>query len=155
MEKEKITIRSYDKKDWNRLVEVYDAARKEELRWAKCERAFVSLNENSIYERLFQHKVCVACIERKIVGFSAYTKDELAWLYVDPAYARRGVGRILTQYVVEHAPKRPLHVEVLAGNVPAHKLYESFGFQPVKTACGMMPGKEEVEVVVDCMQRIF
>lgn len=155
MEKEKITIRSYEEKDWNQLIEVHDAARKEELRWAKCEQAFVSLKEDSIRERLFQHEICVACMEEKIVGFSAYTEDELAWLYVDPAYAKRGVGSILTQYVIEHASKRPLNVQVLEGNLPARKLYEAFGFQLVRTACGIMPGKEEVEVVVECMQRIF
>lgn len=147
-----IKIRNYEEKDWNRLIEVHDAARMEELRWAKCEEAFVSLREKVIWERLFQYEICVACIEENIVGFCAYAQEELAWLYIDPAYACQGVGRTLSEYVIQHTSRRPLHVEVLAGNEPARRLYESCGFQLEKQACGIMPGKEEVEVIVECME---
>lgn len=150
---ESVNIRGYEEKDWNRLMEVHDAARMEELRWAKCECAFVPLKEKVIRERLFQYEICVACIQEKVVGFCAYSQDELAWLYVDPAYAHQGIGRTLSDYVIEHTSKRPLHVEVLAENEPARRLYESCGFQLAKKACGIMPGKEEVEVIVECMER--
>ena len=44
-----------------------------------------------------------------------------------PAYARRGIGKTLLQYVAQRT-ERPLKIEVLAGNVPALRLYQSMGF---------------------------
>lgn len=96
-------------------------------------------------EGLFEDTVIVAERAGKVVGFAAYCADELAWLYVDPACARQGVGRALGRYVLAHTA-RPVWIEVLAGNQPALALYRALGFTEVETASGRMPGNEAFAV---------
>lgn len=80
-----------------------------------------------------------AMVERQsgeMVGQAGITwqdcEGELAWLYVDPSRARRGIHT----------------VEVLKGNEPARKLYESLGFSAGQTLRGRMPGNEQFAVEV-------
>ena len=90
--------------------------------------------------------------EGRVCGFAAYADEELAWLYVDPDYMRRGIGSALVRHVIEHTYKRPLCIEVLKGNTPAIRLYESMGFHTTKLCSGKMPGNENFSVTVHCMQ---
>lgn len=147
------TIRNYEEKDWPRLMEIHDAARKMELQHAGLEQAFVPLEIAAEREGLFEYTVCVACEGENVVGFVAYAEDELAWLYVDPACMHCGIGKSLVNYVLEHDVERPLLIEVLEGNIPAVKLYESCGFEIRETASGVMPGNEEFAVRAYVMQK--
>lgn len=92
----------------------------------------------------------VAELEDKVVGFAAYSDDELAWLYVAPDCQRKGVGRTLVQYVT--GQNRPMCVEVLTGNTPARSLYESEGFRLQETLHGQMPGNESFTVSAWALQ---
>ncbi|MDO4355928.1 MAG: GNAT family N-acetyltransferase [Clostridia bacterium] len=148
-----INIREYREADWTRVEAIHDAARPMELKNAHLEAAFVPLKQAAVNEGLFEYEVRVAEIDGEVCGFVAYMEEELAWLYVDPAQMRRGVGRALVQYVLDHTRTRPLNIEVLAGNTPALKLYEAMGFHTVKVLSGKMPGKESFQVTVHCMQR--
>ena len=85
------------------------------------------------------HRTLVAVLSGEIAGFAACTQEELAWLYVDPAHFRKGVGRVLG--------------EVLSGNAPAKALYARLGFVTAATERGRMPGNEAFSVQVDCMER--
>lgn len=137
-----ISIRPYEPRDWPRLMEIHDAARKLELRLAGLDDAFIPLERAAENEGLFEYTVCVACVEDTVAGFAAYVEGELAWLYVDPVHMRRGIGRVLILYALRHTRTRPVLVEVLTGNEPARKLYEACGFRLVETASGQMPGNE-------------
>ena len=136
-----IVIRDYRKEDWPRLQAIHDAARRDELRLAELEEAFLPLAVAAELEGLFDYTVRVACLEGTAAGFSAFAEGELAWLYVDPALSRRGIGTRLVQDALEHLG-RPVTVEVLAGNDPARLLYERCGFRWVETVSGRMPGNE-------------
>ena len=94
-----IIIRPYRDADWPRLCAIHDAARQTELALAGLPNAFLPLEIAAQREGLFSYTVRVAELDGQAAGFAAFTNDELAWLYVDPALARRGVGRAL----VEHA----------------------------------------------------
>ena len=153
MHSEKITVRPYGKNDWLRLTEIHDSARKIELHLANLDDAFVPLEKAAENEGLFDYTVDVALLGEKIAGFSAYSDEELAWLYVDPAYARRGVGRALIEEALRNEPGIN-SVEVLVGNLPARKLYEKTGFELVSTESGQMPGNESFKVTVWCMKKI-
>lgn len=48
---------------------------------------------------------------------------------------RKGIGKALVEYVAQRT-KRPLTIEVLAGNVPALGLYQSMGFSVSRTSLG-------------------
>ena len=91
---ENLTIRPYRPEDWSRLAAVHDDARLQELRLAGLEEAFLPLEIAAERENLFDYTLRVAEWDGQIAGFAAYTEDELAWLYVDPAYMRRGIGSV-------------------------------------------------------------
>ncbi|HWR19720.1 MAG TPA: GNAT family N-acetyltransferase [Clostridia bacterium] len=146
-----ISVRPYKPQDWPRIEQIHDAARKHELRLAGLDDAFVPLEQAAVSEGLFDYTVCVACLNDMVVGFSAYSLDELAWLYVDPAYMRCGVGSALVRHVVHHT-KRPLELEVLTGNDPALRLYETCGFRQIRTQSGKMPGNESFHVTVHVLK---
>ena len=140
-----IMIRDYRQEDWPRLKSIHDTARRDELRLAGLDAAFLPLAVAADREGLFQYTVRVAWLEGTAAGFSAFADNELAWLYVDPALSRRGVGTRLVQDALEHL-ERPVSIEVLAGNDPARRLYERCGFRLIETVSGRMPGNESFPV---------
>lgn len=148
-----IIIRDYKQQDWSHIEEIHDSARKIELHLAGLDDAFVPLEQAAVDEGLFDYTVCVALINDNVVGFVAYSDDEIAWLYVSPDSMRQGVGKSLIMYVIENTTQRQLGLEVLAGNNPALHLYEAMGFETTETCSGMMPGNESFEVTVHCMQQ--
>lgn len=147
-----ITVRPYRSEDWNDVEAVHDAARRTELKLANLEAAFVPLKEAAVSEGLFDYTVLVAERDGKVLGFTAYAGDELAWLYVDPAHHGQGVGTALVRQVLVENTARPMSIEVLCGNEPARGLYEKFGFRMVRTASGVMPGNERFAVSAWCMK---
>lgn len=140
-----IVIRDYRQEDWPRLRSIHDAARRDELRLAGLEAAFLPLAVAAEREGLFDYTVRTAWLEGTAAGFSAFAGNELAWLYVDPALSRRGVGTRLVQDALERL-ERPVSIEVLAGNDPARRLYERCGFRLIETVSGRMPGNESFPV---------
>ena len=112
-----LAIRKYEALDWERLQAIHDAARRNELALAGLEAAFLPLAVAAEREGLFDYQVAVAELDGEAAGFAAYSEEELAWLYVDPAMSRRGVGRALGRYALERMG-RPAAVEVLRGNEP-------------------------------------
>lgn len=151
---EGIVIREYQQEDWPRLIEIHDNARVVELQLAGLSDAFIPLAEAAFKEGLFDYNVCVALVNDKVLGFVAYSDDELAWLYVDPLYKSQGIGKCLAKYVVENTAKRPFCVEVLEKNEPAIHLYKSMGFETIDICSGEMPGNESFHVTVCCMQKL-
>jgi ribosomal-protein-alanine N-acetyltransferase len=53
---------------------------------------------------------------------------EIHTIGVDPAYQGQGIGRRLVSELLERASDSVVFLEVRTDNVPAIKLYESFGF---------------------------
>ena len=148
---EEPTIRAYEERDWPQIERIHDASRRTELAYAGLSDAFLPLAVAAKREGLFDDRVVVALLEGVVVGFAAYTEDELAWLYVDPVRTRQGVGRALVSHVIAHTTARPLQLELLSGNEPAFLLYQSMGFVPAGLVHGRMPGNESFAVVVQCM----
>ncbi len=56
----------------------------------------------------------------------------LAWLYVDPAYYGRGIGRRLLRHGLDLIGPEAWTI-ALVNNIPARRLYESEGFGVVRT----------------------
>ncbi|MGN1019775.1 MAG: GNAT family N-acetyltransferase [Aristaeellaceae bacterium] len=145
-----ISIRPYAERDWAAIEAIHDAARAQELTLASLAEAFVPLKEAAVREGLFDYAVEVAEQDGEVVGFVAYTPEELAWLYVSPDRMRQGVGRALVRHALEKR-EGPMTLEVLVGNDPARRLYEGCGFRLTDTVTGRMPGNEAFRVTVWCM----
>lgn len=146
-----ISIRKYQENDFLRLCEIHDQARKQELKSANLEEAFIPLKTASKKEGLFRdYQVYVAIKEDNVVGFVAFNKEELGWLYVDPAFQHQGIGSKLIDFIVS-SPYKPIYLEVLKGN-PAKNLYLKKGFKVIRHEKGQMPGNEKFQVEVDLMK---
>lgn len=148
-----LAIRPYRPEDFPGIERVHDRARRIELRYAGLEEAFLPLRIAAEREDLFAYPgLFVAELGGEIAGFAACTQEELAWLYVDPAHFRKGVGRALAEHALQRFPGIR-RVEVLSGNAPAQALYARLGFVTAATERGRMPGNEAFSVQVDCMER--
>ena len=148
-----LAIRPYRPEDFPGIERVHDSARRIELRYAGLEDAFLPLRIAAEREDLFAYPgLFVAELGGEIAGFAACTQEELAWLYVDPAHFRKGVGRALAEHALQRFPGIR-RVEVLSGNAPAKALYARLGFVTAATERGRMPGNEAFSVQVDCMER--
>ena len=72
----------------------------------------------------------------KLVGYAGIARlgrmrpyeYEIHTIGVDPAYQGQGIGRRLVSELLERASDGVVYLEVRTDNVPAIKLYESFGF---------------------------
>lgn len=131
-----ITIRKYMPEDWEAVAGIHDEARRVELKLAGLEEAFLPFSIASEQESFFEYPgIFVAELEGIVAGFAACTQEELAWLYVNPACMRKGIGRALFESMLEAYPGLCC-IEVLTGNEPAKALYESQGFQVIEIRKG-------------------
>jgi GNAT superfamily N-acetyltransferase len=94
-------VRRYLDQDWVRICEIHDLARTDELRSASLEDAFIPLEIAAEREDLFGYELLVAEQNGIVVGFVAYNEEEIAWLYVDPNYCRKGIGKALVKTVMK------------------------------------------------------
>ncbi|MBE9009638.1 GNAT family N-acetyltransferase [Pseudanabaenaceae cyanobacterium LEGE 13415] len=142
-----MNIRPYTAEDWDRVCEIHDIARRDELAAAGLDDAYLTLAQTAESEGFHDYEIRVAEVSNRVVGFVAFTREELAWLYVDPAAYRRGVGSLLIQAALAET-KSPLTVEVLEGNAAALAVYRKSGFEVVGHTRGRMPGNERFRVSV-------
>ena len=147
-----VTIRPYHAADWARLCEIHDAARLDELGQTVGKDAFLTLEQTAENDGLFDNQLFVADVDQKIRGFIAYSEEELAWLYVDPPFYRRGVGRALVRHAVAQAGP-DMAIEVLEGNAPALALYLSEGFTVAERVEGKLAGNESHAAVGFVLKR--
>gem|GEM_PF-145682 len=75
-------------------------------------------------------------------------ENELVCLYIHPSCHRMGIGRAAVDFAVRTLDQtRDMKVTVLDDNVPAIRLYESFGFGRVREKHVLNPEKNTVEEV--------
>lgn len=124
-----ITTRAYHKADWQTVCAVHDRARPDELFGSCGPRAFVPLAEERCDAKSFRRsRKFVACLGEQVVGFVGVDDTYVSWLYVDPDYYGRGIGRRLLRLTMDVIGPEAWTV-CLAKNTRARHLYESEGFQ--------------------------
>ena len=75
-----IQLRKYQPNDWNAIATIHDQARLDELKSSVGIEAFLSLADTAESEGLFNGEVWVACIDEIVVGFVAFSDDEVVVL---------------------------------------------------------------------------
>lgn len=84
--------------------------------------------EEAIYkEELFSETIYVAEVNSHVVGFIAFRKNELGYIYVLKEYQGKGIGGKLLDTAIPYL-KRPAFLEVFPTNIRAKGLYSSRGF---------------------------
>ena len=141
-----VNTRPYQSTDWSRLCEIHDAARLDELSLTVGTEAFLSLEQTAESEGLFDDKLVVAEVDGVVQGFVVYSDAELTWLYVDPQFYKKGVGRSLVRHAIADSTSA-MELELLEGNTPALKLYLSEGFKVIKRIEGQLEGNEDFAAV--------
>jgi ribosomal protein S18 acetylase RimI-like enzyme len=132
-------IRDYlHKTDWNQICKIHDNARKIELEGSASQDAFIPLKDCYKDEELFDSTIYVVEFNDITLGFVAFDKNEITWLYVDPLYFRKGFGRKLLEFALKNT-KKPARVTVLNNNFRAIDLYKSLGFEVVEEKKGKIP----------------
>ena len=137
-----LQIRLYGRDDWNSMALVHDRSRLDELRVSVGIGAFISLADGVDSENLFDGELWVGCFGETLVGFVAFAEDEVNWLYVDPEYYRRGIGRALLRHAIARCG-RTVYTTVLSENERALHLYLGEGFRIIKTISGRLNGNEQ------------
>lgn len=136
-----IQLKKYQPEDWEAITAIHDRARLDELRASVGVEAFLSLADTAENEELFDGEVWVACAAEVVVGFVAFSDDEVTWLYVSPQHYRQGIGRKLLKKAIASCGKI-VYTSVLSGNNTALSLYLSEGFKIVETKTGKLFGNE-------------
>ena len=154
MQQETLTllIRPYREEDWCSLCSVHDAARLQELGASIGIAAFQTLEEVGVSEGLFDGTVAVGVVNERIVGFVAYTAEELTWLYVDPASQGNGYGRLLLRHALAQS-NGEMTTEALVGNDIAVGLYLSEGFEIQEIRQGRLSGNPSFPAAAHILKR--
>ena len=88
-----ILYRKYEEQDWKAICAIHDLARPDELIGSCDPRAFIPIEQDKEVEDLKAHKKIVACDGDTVVGFVGVDGTYLSWLYVNPDYYGKGIGR--------------------------------------------------------------
>ena len=134
-----LSIREYvHKLDWDNICKIHDKARILELEESAPKEAFIPLLECYKEENLFKSIIFVAEQNNETIGFVAFCKQEITWLYIDPKFFRKGYGKHLLSFALSKVVK-PARVTVLNNNVRAINLYKGLGFTIEKEQQGKIP----------------
>lgn len=120
-------IREYKPEDWQAICRVHDRSRPDELRGSFDPRAFIPLALDPEGEYVKDCDMFVAQHASDVVGFAGIDDPYLAWLYVDPAHYRRGVGRALLRHCLDRLSEDAWTM-ACGNNDRAINLYLSEGF---------------------------
>ena len=135
-----LVVRPYLEADWGAVCAIHDRSRKDELAGSCDPRAFVPLAaEQEDALSFHRSRKFVACLGNPLVGFVGIDGSYVSWLYVDPVYYRQGIGRHLLRMAVRLIGSQAWTI-ALAGNTRARRLYESEGFEVVRTFEGSNAG---------------
>ena len=120
-------IRDYRPEDWPAICRVHDRSRPDELRGSYDARAFIPLAEDPEGRYVSACVMFVAEQGDQVVGFAGIDDPYLAWLYVDPAHYRRGIGRALLRHCLARLDE-DAWTQACGNNDAALRLYVSEGF---------------------------
>ena len=149
-----LSIREYvHQLDWDNICKIHDSARLIELEGSVTKKAFIPLINCYKDEEFFKSTIFIGEVENRTIGFVAFDKHEITWLYVDPRFFGNGYGRRLLDFVIDKALK-PIKVTVLNNNLRAISLYKSNGFKIISKSKGKIP-LTEIEATVYKMEKII
>lgn len=83
-----------------------------------------------IFNEYFHHVLLHKYVQDgRIVGFIGTSSDNIEMLFIDPEFRGKGIGRVLTNFVVRELKIEK--VDVNEQNLQAFRFYEKFGFKVI------------------------
>lgn len=89
---EEVIIRKYKNIDYVQLCKVHDQARMQELIIGNAVDLYAPLEVTVYKEELLSETIYVAEIDSQVVGFVAFRKNELGYIYVLNEFQGKGIG---------------------------------------------------------------
>ena len=135
-------IRRYEKSDFNRLAEIYDASRPDEFYAEQGDFTFVPWAENNYMMTIFKgseiyvyEENCVlddgvlgdCVVGNSVLGFCGFTGEHINWFFVHPNSRGQGIGDKLMAHLLTKL-KRGATLSVWKSNERAKSLYKKHGF---------------------------
>ena len=120
-------IRRYQKSDFNRLADIYDASRPDEFYAEQGDFTFVPWAENNYMMTIFKGSEIYVYEEESILGFCGFTGEHINWFFVHPDSRGQGIGDKLMTYLLTKL-KRGATLSVWKSNERAKSLYKKHGF---------------------------
>lgn len=122
-----MTIRKYKNTDFSEILKIYSVTKLEELRFESEEFNFLPLYADEKRFKAFQECEVFVYEEAGIVGYCAFFGNEIRALFVLPQFQGKGIGKKMLKFMLTNIQGVP-SLNLVASNLPAKKLYESFGF---------------------------
>jgi ribosomal protein S18 acetylase RimI-like enzyme len=139
MSSETIQLRPYRPEDFAAVCTVHDRARPVEMAGSCDPAGFRPMTQVAHRDHFFDSVTWVACMEEKVVGFVSWQGEYISWLYVDPDYHRRGIGKMMLAKALKCCGEQAW-TNAIADNRAAMQLYATSGFEVVKTYPGDCDG---------------
>jgi len=121
-------IREFEVQDTDAVVAIWRKA--SELAHPFLTKEFLDKEAEALRTVYLAHaKTWVIEADARVAGFIAMAGSEVAGLFLDPHFHRRGLGKALVDKAV--AENGSLTVEVFKKNVIGRRFYDGYGFRPV------------------------
>lgn len=129
-------IRKYEKRDWESVCDIFFRAKPDELTGSVEPNSILPLPKDEGLQRSFQDsEMYVAEIEDTVVGFAGFSGSLISFLFVDPNFYRRGIGKKLIERIINEIGEKAW-LRVAQNNSNAKELYKRFGFETVEEFTG-------------------
>jgi len=126
-----VELTPYSSEYQNQYREIYNACF-HEMRKALNRKPYDFIQNDSFFATGMD-KVFLLLKQGEIIGSVALKDDEIDDLIVNAKYQGRGYGRQLLLWALEHMHSEKIILHVAEWNQKAMRLYESVGFETVKT----------------------
>jgi len=135
-----MNIRRYTEADWNRIIQIYNLSKPDELSGSVDPGAFLPLEKDKRSQRLFRDsRIFVAEENETIVGFGGHKGNYISWLFVHPHHRRKGAARLLLEHILASL-EGIVKLNVFNNNHSARALYHQFGFEIEREFVGNLTG---------------
>jgi ribosomal protein S18 acetylase RimI-like enzyme len=136
-----VNLRSYRSNDWTAVCEIYNLSKPDELLGVVDSGSILPLETDSDMQALFRgSQILVAEDSDRIAGFGGNRGSFITWLFVHPAFRRRGVATALVRDMLARL-QQPVTLNVMVSNMAARALYERIGFNVEREFQGNFQGR--------------
>lgn len=126
-----MSIRKYDKNDYDAILSIYAASKLDELLYEKAKFEFLPLEKDATRLGKLMESAIYVYDDNGVTGYGAHCGAEIRALFVHPKARKKGIGRCLLAFLLANIPGRA-NLYVARSNFPAKKLYQEFGFEVVE-----------------------
>jgi ribosomal protein S18 acetylase RimI-like enzyme len=145
-------LRRFDKEDWNKIKNIYNLSKPDEMRGSVDLRALIPIEQDEKGLVLFnESQILVVEENRTILGFGGHKGNYISWLFIHPSHRRRGVAHMILDHILNSLSGN-IKLNVGKNNEAAKSLYFKFGFKVEREFTGNFNGYKS-EALTLCLHK--